>query len=148
MVFEKRLEAHQGAYYWCMRLSKVNRPHRLTKDGGVEAAVKEFWEADEWLNKNALYLDEGSRAKMAEFLEYTCDTGFKYIDEAGRKNIDIEEEVRKLVKIAREVISSIKKGVGVKYLPEQKISIENIESGKGFAELVESTEELIRRQKR
>jgi hypothetical protein len=123
MVFEKRLDAHQGAYYWCMRLVKVGRPNTLMKDGGVKAAVEVYWEAAEWLNKNTLYLDENSRAKMAGFLHYMSKASVKYTDEKERRNINIEEEVRNLIKNMDEVLSSIERGIGVKYLPKLEISV-------------------------
>jgi hypothetical protein len=149
MVFEKRLDAHQGAYYWCMRLLKVIRPHRLMKDGGPGVVVAEWWEATEWLNKNALYLDEGSRAKMNDFLYYISVTSPKYLDEKEKNKINVEEELRNLVTNLGDVLSSIKKGVGAEYLPEVQVSGGGMTKGaRVWNELVESTEELIGREKK
>jgi hypothetical protein len=148
MVFEKLLEAHQDAYYWCMRLSGHMRPDRLMRDGGVEAAIKEDQEALEWLNKNALYLDEDSRTKMTSFILYIHETSMKYKDEKWKKNINIEEELLKTLENVVKVTSSLKKGIGVKYLPEQEISIENIEMERAFDTVVKDAKGFREKQKK
>jgi len=121
MVFEKRLDAHQGAYYWCMRLLKVALPINLTQDGGVQVAVEEINEAMEWVDKNALYLDEDSRIEIGELFKFVNVTSSKYVDRRNIEGINSEEERQKVVKKVREVLSSITRGIGVKYLPEQRI---------------------------
>jgi hypothetical protein len=146
MVFEKRLDAHQGAYCWCMRLFDVMLPNKLMRGEGVRVAMKEASEALDWWDKNALYLDEDSRIKMNIFIQYMCETVYKYVDETGRKNISIEEETRKLLQNSREVVSSIKRGVGVKYLPEPRISSVTLAGMKSLDELVERMAELAREQ--
>ena len=80
MVFEKRLDAHQGAYYWCMTLFELMLPPKLMKDGGVKVAAEETLKATDWLNKNALYLDEDSRVVMNLFFRYISETCYKYLD--------------------------------------------------------------------
>lgn len=117
MVFGKRLDVHQGAYYQCRKLTIVMMPFNLMKVGGVDAAIKEIWEAMDWMNKNALYLDEDSREKMDEFQIYANNTASKYVSEKERKNINTEEEEKKLGENLREVLSCIQRGVGAKYLP-------------------------------
>jgi hypothetical protein len=126
MVFEKRLDAHQGAYCRCMRLFDVMLPNKLMCDEGVRVAMKEAAETLDWLDKNALYLDEDSRVRMVVFVRYMCGTAERYLDGTQRKNISIEEETRKLLLSLREVVSSIKRGVGVKYLPEREISTASV----------------------
>ena len=147
MIFEKRLDAHQGAYYRCMRLSKFMLPHELMKDEGT-AALEEILESYEWLAKNALYLDGDSRTKITYCFDYVRETAEKYEDEEWRKNINVKEEMRKLQENMVAVLVSIEKGIGVKYLPESRISIEHSELERVFDVAVENAEELMRRQKR
>ena len=148
MIFEKRLDAHQGAYYRCMRLLTVIRPARLMGDGGVKVALKEYEEAKEWVDKNTLYLDEDSINKIERFFTYIVVTVSKYTDGKERTGINVEEETQKLVQIMKEAISSIKRGIGVKYLPEVKMSdANNIANKEAFDELVGVKERLMRKKK-
>lgn len=148
MVFEKRLDAHQGAYYWCMKLFSLMSPSTLMGDGGVEAAFKGCVEGSDWLIKNALYLDEDSRVKMNQFFVYVTKTCGKYLDETSRKNINTKDEAVKLLQHARDVVSSIKRGVGVKYLPEPRILGESIGEMKSLDdEWGEGVAKFVREQK-
>ena len=139
MVFEKRLDAHQGAYYWCMRLSGVVMPHSLAKDGGTQPAVKVLGEALEWLDKNALYLDEDSRIKMDALIGDAYGTASRYEDKEGRGNINEGKEERRLSGEIREALASIKTGVGVRYLPERRIPREYIKARKQLGKLLKAT---------
>jgi hypothetical protein len=151
MVFEKRLDAHQGAYYWCLRVSRSARPDNLLREGGPEGAIKESWKCLEWLHKNALYLDEGSASKMNSFIVYIIDKSLKSRDEAWRKNVDVKKEVEDVIGRLAEVTTSIRKGVGVKYLPEERIPTLDIETGmilEGFlGEMAKDTEGLTSKEK-
>jgi len=147
MVFQKRLDAHQGAHYWCDRLVKSMMPHRLMKAEGVGVATREFWEAQEWLRKNTLYLDEGSRDKLLVFFLYVAETIMKYKDEGQRRNINVKEEARRLSKNGAAVLHSIERGIGFKYLPERKISSESIDAEELLDEAVEGMERIIGREK-
>ena len=144
MVFEKRLDAHQGAYYWVTRLLKLMVPPKLMKDGGAEVAFKETEKANEWLDKNALYLDENSRIKMLNFIIYIHETLRKYEDEEGRSNINIKAETMELYEKSGDLLSNIERGIGVKYLHKQKTS-ENIEVQKLLDKAVERMEESVRK---
>ena len=146
MVFEKRLDAHQGAYYWCTRLLDVMWPHKLMRDEGVRGAMKEGQGALDWLGKNALYLDEDSRIGMDVFIDYMCETAYKYVDEKGRKNINVEEETGKLLQNSREVVSRIKRGVGVKYLPEPERCSVTAAGVKSRDALLQQIVELVKEQ--
>lgn len=148
MVFEKRLDTHQGAYYQCMRILNLIMPHILMSDEGASVAVKEAWNAYEWLDKNRLFLDDDSSFKMNCFFQYACETAYKYTDEEGRKNIDVEEETRRLFEIVVDVTASIRKGIGVEYLPEPKIFIKDIEVKKELDKTVEKMKRFIEEQKR
>jgi hypothetical protein len=144
MVFERRLDAHQGAFYECMRLINFVRPDSLVIDGGVAKAVKETFEAHEWLNKNALYLDVDSRTKISELFNSIYEMAFKYYkDDKWRESINIGEETRKLVDKMAEVIGCIQRGIGAEYLPERKGLTESIDTEQRLAELIEAEERLI-----
>jgi hypothetical protein len=121
MVFERRLDAHQAAYYRCMRLLRVSVPWQLAEDGGLDSVVKEIDEATEWLNQNALYLDEGSREGMEDLMISLNISAGKY-EKEGRKGGRNDKKVRdKVVREVGEVLHSLKKGIGVKHLPDQEI---------------------------
>lgn len=148
MIFEKRLEAHQGAHYRCRRLLMFMTPYKLVKDGGVSAALEEMREFSEWLHKNTLYLDIGSRTKISMFLNYLLNTVKKYQDEEWIKNMNVKEETLELHGNMAEVLLSIERGVGVNYLPEEKISIEESSLERIFDEVVEGAEGLVRKQQK
>jgi hypothetical protein len=148
MVFERRLDAHQGAFYECMRLLKFVMPDKLVVEGGVAVAIEETMEAHEWLNKNALYLDGDSRTKVSALFNYICETAIKYKDEKWRKNINIGEETRKLIDNLSEALGCIERGIGVEYLPERKKLIESIDTEKQLDELIGAEERLMEKEKR
>jgi hypothetical protein len=147
MIFEKRLDAHQGAYYRCTKLAQSVRPDRLLRDGGAEEAINESWECLDWLNGNALYLDENSRFKMTNFILYVSQMGSKYMDKELRKTIEVEKQVEGVTRRLVAVCGSIKKGIGVKYLPEEelKVSMESIEMQKMLDELLDK---MVRNSKK
>lgn len=122
MVFEKRLAAHQGAYYCCQRLFNLMTPNLLMIAAGREALRKETWKAYDWFLNNALYLDEVSRKKWIDFFRYVKETGEKYANETSRKDISVKEETKELEKNVEGVLDAIRKGVGYKYLPKTEIS--------------------------
>ena len=121
MVFEKRLDAHQGAYYQCMRLSKVSMPWHLVEDGGVENVSKEIDEATEWLNKNALYLDEDSRERMEDLMIFLNISASKYEEERDKGGKNDKKVRNKVVGEVGKVLYTLKKGIGVKHLTEQEM---------------------------
>ena len=140
MVFQKRLDAHQGAYYWCMRLTALMRPDRLMREGGVRRAIEKNWEALEWLNKNALYLDNNSRLKMMGFVRYIGETSLKYKDEKWRTEVRIKEETLNVLMRGGEVAAAVEKGIGVDYLPKQKILAESIR----WIEIEQDLEKIVK----
>jgi hypothetical protein len=147
MIFEKRLDAHQGAYYWCMKLLSLTMPNKLMRDGGLRDVNEKLGEAMEWVRKNELYLNLDSREKLIDYFEYVATTSLKYKDVEGRSNIDIGEETRKLVENLGKVSSSIQKGIGVKYLPEEKLSRKKMEMDKELGEVAKDIEGLIKKEK-
>ena len=148
MVFEKRLDAHQGAHYWSRRFLGLMSPHRLVKEGAVAVVIKEVQEAYEWLTRNELYLDEASSLKMTEFLHYAAETCLRYLEyKKEGKNINVEEETRKLLYNEGVLSASIRKGIGVKYLPEQRISIDTAVVEKSLDEVVGGMEAFMEKEK-
>jgi hypothetical protein len=147
MVFERRLDAHQGAFYQCVRLLKFAMPDKLVADGGFAVAIEETLEGHEWLNKNALYLDGDSRTKVSTFFNYICETAIKYKDEKWRKNVNIGEETQKLMDNVAKALACIERGIGGEYLPERNKLIESIDTEKWLDELIEAEEGLIEKEK-
>jgi hypothetical protein len=147
IVFEKRLDAHQGAFYHCVRMLKFAMPDKLITDGGFAVAIKETLEGHEWLNKNALYLDRDSRTKMGLFFNYICETAIKYKDEKWRRNVNIGEETEKLMDNVAEMLACIERGVGGEYLPERNELVKSIDTEKMLDELIEEEEGLIEKKK-
>jgi TPR repeat protein len=101
MTFEKRLEAHQKAYYWCHKLNEVlnisnkSEIHRISN------------EAREWWNNNSLYLDAVSRSKMVGLF----NLAHMYADDHESGNYVWER--------LWETFKAIVSGIGFEYLPEE-----------------------------
>jgi hypothetical protein len=148
MVFEKRLEVHQGAYYRCHRLVGFMMPEKLVEDGGIEALADELGEYREWISKNALYLASDSKIKMNMFFHYAFKKGKKYADKEGIKTMNVKEETLELTKNFVEVLASVERGVGVEYLPEENIEIEVSYLQEIFGEAVESKERMMDKQRK
>lgn len=100
----------------------------------------------EWRDKNALYLTEDSMEKVDDFLEYVVDTGRRYVNEEERKNISIEEETVRLIRNTGIVAASIKKGVGVKYLPKNELLGVRIGEQKSLDKRIGELMELMKEQ--
>jgi len=148
MVFEKRLEAHQGAYYRCHRLVGFMTPDKLVEDGGIKALADEFDEYREWISKNALYLAGDSKTKMNMFFYYAFKKAKKYADKEWIKTMNVKEEIMELHKNFVEVLISVQRGVDVEYLPEEKIQIEGSYLEEVFNELIENRERMMEKQQK
>jgi len=94
-----------------------------------------------------LFLDDDSSLKISRFLQYACETASKYKDEEGRKNINVEEEARKLFEIIGDVSVSIRRGIGVEYLPEPKILGDDIEAKKALDKAIEGMKRFVEEEK-
>jgi len=101
MTFEKRLEAHQRAYYWCQKLNEV------LNISEKEEIHKTAREAREWWNSSCLLLDANSRREMVKLI----NLAHFYAD--GRK---IGEYVWDTLMTALKAVVS---GIGFEYLPEE-----------------------------
>ena len=148
MIFEKRLEAHQGAYYRCHRLVDFMMPYKLVEDGGIKALADELFEYRGWLSRNALYLAGDSRTKINMFLYYAVKTARKYEDEEWIKDMNVKEETLELNTNLVEVLLNIRKGIGVEYLPEEKIQIEDSYLEELLGDVVESAERMVKKQQK
>ena len=58
MTFEKRLEAHQTAFYWCQQLNQILNNGEPSKIHSTAVEAREWWKG------NCLFLDNNSRTKM------------------------------------------------------------------------------------
>lgn len=143
MVFEKRLEVHQGAYYRCNRLVGFMMPEKLVEDGGIEALADELSEYRVWINKNALYLAPDSKVKMHMFFHYAFKKGKQYADKEWIKTMNVEGETLELTRNLVEVLDSVERGVGVEYLPKERIEVEFSYLGEILGDAVESKERMI-----
>ena len=148
MVFEKRLEVHQGAYYRCNRLVGFMMPEKLVEDGGIVALADELGEYRVWISKNALYLAPDSRIKMNVFFHYAFKKGKKYADKEWIKTMNVKGETLELTKNLVEVLDSVERGVGVEYLPEERIEVEVSYLEEILGEAVESKERMMEKQRK
>lgn len=110
MTFEKRLAAHQKAYYWW------NNLNRVLNFGDAEQIRKIANKAREWWNGNCLFLDTNSRRDMVELINYS----FMYASDSKTAQEHIWEQVMKTAK-------SIVSGIGFEYLPEALSKPEELE---------------------
>lgn len=102
MTFEKRLQAHQQAYYWCQKLNEV-----LNIGGNKETIHTTANQAREWWNSNCLLLDAVSRSEMVGLMNFAHL--YANDNEMGRNVWS------SLVTTLKAVVS----GIGFEYLPEE-----------------------------
>lgn len=147
MVFEKRLDAHQEVFYRLIELLQFILPHRLKQEGGEKALTKKISECHKCVEKNALYLARDSRREIVIFLQYARKKGKRYTDAEWVKSVNVKKETEELVNNVAGVLASVEKGIGVKYLPEEKIRVENSFMKEVLDEAVDEEERLTREQK-
>lgn len=146
MVFERRLDAHQEVYYRLKGLLLFMVPHRLMQKGGVKDLAKEISECYKCVDRNALYLAKDSRREIIMFVEYARKTGKRYIDAQWVKSVNVKKETEELLHNIAAVLVSVEKGIGVKYLPEEKMRLENSFMQEVLDEAVDEQERLARKQ--
>lgn len=100
MTFEKRLEAHQQAYYWCHKLNEVLNASDAPKIHQTATEAREWW------NGNCLFLDANSRRETVKLI----NLAHFYAD--GHKTG--EYVWSSLMTAMRAIIA----GIGIEYLPE------------------------------
>ncbi len=109
MTFEKRLEAHQKAYYWCQKRNEVLN---ISENAEIHKTARE---AREWWNANCLFLDAQSRSEMVGLL----NLAHYYADD-----MKFGKEVWPSL---RTTLKAIVRGIGVEYLPEMSQLPEELE---------------------
>ncbi len=101
MTFEKRLEAHQKAYYWCQKLNEVLNIGEKTEIHNNAIAAREWW------NSSSLLLDSVSRRDMVRLINLA------HLYANGHKSGEYVWDG--LMKAQESVVS----GIGFEYLPEE-----------------------------
>lgn len=101
LTFEKRLQAHQQAYYWCQKLIEVLNITRKSED-----ILKTAKEAREWWNGNCLFLDAKSRISMVR------------LTNASEMYADKLQRGAEVFRILDQTLKAIVVGIGAEYLPE------------------------------
>jgi hypothetical protein len=102
ITFEKRLEAHQKAYYWYHQLNRV------LNIGDSEAIHETTNKAREWWDSNCLFVDANSRREMVRLMNLS--------------HMYANDNKMAQEKIWDYVISTSKAivlGIGFEYLPEE-----------------------------
>ena len=102
MTFEKRLEAHQKAYYWWSNLNRV------LNVGDAEEIHRIANEAREWYDGSCLFLDTNSRREMVRFINLS------HMYANGNKMAQ-EHIWDYVVKTSKAIVL----GIGFEYLPEE-----------------------------
>ena len=100
LTFDKRLAAHQRAYYWCRKLGDTfirGTPQELHD---LAQAAWEWWYA------NCLYLEENAKHDMFELVIF-----------ARFYEVELETKYQNWQSIPN-ALKSIVKGIGREYLPE------------------------------
>ncbi len=102
MTFEKRLEAHQKAYYWW------NNLNRVLNVGDTEEIHRIANEAREWYDSSCLFLDTNSRREMVGL------TNLSHMYANGNKMAQ-EHIWDYVIKTSKAIVL----GIGFEYLPEE-----------------------------
>lgn len=102
MTFDKRLEAHQKAYYWW------NELNRVLNIGDADEIHKIASEAREWWNGSCLFLDTNSRRDMVRLINLS------HMYANGNKTAQ-EHIWDYVIKASKAIVL----GIGFEYLPEE-----------------------------
>jgi len=120
ITFDKRLEVHQQAFYWCSKsylgFKRVTR-RELKSPSNLLTTAKE---AMEWWQNNCLYLDEDSRISMLQAILAILQRTDKIISK-GEQVTSEDDEVRTQI---MKALNCIITGIGAKYLPELQKQLE------------------------
>ncbi len=110
MTFDKRLEAHQKAFYWCQQLNQVLNIGESSEIHRIAAEARQWW------NGNCLLLDRVSRQKMIGLF----NLAHMY---ARQKQGPAEPKVQTgegVWERLDESFKAIMEGIGTEYLPEME----------------------------
>ena len=147
MVFERRLDAHQEVYCRLKGLLGFMSPDQLMKEGGTKTLRKELLECCKCVDRNALYLARDCRREIVKFFDYVRKRGNRYEDEEWVKSVDVKKEMDELLHNMTVVLDSVEKGVGVKYLPEEKMRLEESFRQELHDEALDKAERLASKRK-
>lgn len=111
ITFEKRLEAHQSAFYWNQTI------YHSLGSGDAKQIKKHVRDAQEWWNANCLLLDEKSRKSFISIL----NSGNRYARNIERPGSEPESE--RIWNDLDKNLSDIINGIGAEHLP--RIADEN-----------------------
>jgi hypothetical protein len=106
MTFEKRLTAHQKAFYWCNKLNEALNSN--DKDRIHNTANR----AQEWWNGNCLYLDPASRKNMIGLMNLS----HMYAQRFNSTNPVVAQAIGTVWERLQETAKAISDGIGVEYL--------------------------------
>ena len=115
MIFEKRLEVHQKAFYWCLKIGETLNEVEKDEYDTMKAFSNCAYEAREWLDNNCLYLNVTSYVGMIGALRMALAPVSKLLKE---EEADIDASKKEAQTKLTETLRSIVEGIGVKYLPE------------------------------
>ena len=118
MTFDKRLQIHQEAVAWCMKIATNMTPSKLREKQDIERLLGHAETAQQWLINNCLFLDSNSHASMLNVLDFAMDKAKKCVNGVPT-TIDKEEEAE-IAKRIGKATKCIAQGVGVKYMPDIK----------------------------
>lgn len=102
MTFEKRLEAHQKAYYWWSNLNRV------LNVGEAQEIHKVASEAREWFDNSCLFIDTNTRRGMVRLINLS------HMYANGNKVAQ-----GTIWDCILQTSKSIVMGIGFEYLPEE-----------------------------
>lgn len=119
VTFEKRLEVHQQAFSWCVKMAT----HLGQSYGEISSdeanlhsiTLNELYEeATDWYGNNCLYLDEASRKSIFDAIGLLLDRAEQLMNNT-RETSQFVQQARKTVGKTMRYIAN---GLGVKYLPD------------------------------
>jgi hypothetical protein len=119
MTFERRLEVHQQAFGWCLRISDSLGKSYGDLGANVNAMLavdldKLYNEANEWYFNHCLYLDDDSRRDMFTAIGLPLERAEQLTNNVKATNEFIQQARNTL----RETMRYVTKGIGSEYLPE------------------------------
>ncbi len=119
ITFEKRLEVHQQAFAWCMKIANLlgQSYGEISRDEASMFAItldKLYNEANDWWGNNCLYLDDDSRYGMFTAIGLPLDRAEQLVNNIRETN-EFVQQARDTVK---KTIRHITKGIGSEHLPD------------------------------
>jgi len=113
MVFEKRLNVHQEAYYLCCKLMIALHLLKVVEKKNNTDCVKAVARIHDWWPHKCLYLDNHSQGLILEVLRLSTHQ----VDNIMEGKIDEVLDVH-IDRMFNKTLECIARGIGVKYLPD------------------------------